>query len=68
MAVDSVIHSWDLARAIDADETLDPELVAFSYEELRRHAEDWRSGGAFGPAKAPADDLMQSLMLALTGR
>lgn len=68
MAVDSVIHSWDLARAIDADETLDPELVAFSYEELRQHAEDWRSGGAFGPAKAPADNSMQSLMLALTGR
>ena len=68
MAVDSVIHSWDLARAIAADETLDPELVDFSYAELRQHAEDWRSGGAFGPATPAADDTPQSLLLALTGR
>jgi uncharacterized protein (TIGR03086 family) len=26
---DTVIHTWDLARAIGADETLDPELVAW---------------------------------------
>jgi uncharacterized protein (TIGR03086 family) len=68
MAVDSVIHSWDLARAIHADETLDPDLVDFSYEEMRQHAEDWRSGGAFGPQRAPADDSTQSLLIALTGR
>ena len=67
MAVDSVIHAWDLARAIGADETLDPELVDFSYEELSQRAEDWRSGGAFGPAKEPADDSKQSRLLALTG-
>ena len=68
MAVDSVIHAWDLARAIGADETLDPELVDFSYEELRQSAEDWRSGGAFGPAKEPGDESKQSRLLALTGR
>ena len=68
MAVDSVIHSWDLARSIGSDETLDPELVDFSYAEMCQHAEDWRSGGAFGPAKEPADDSTQSLLLALTGR
>jgi uncharacterized protein (TIGR03086 family) len=68
MAVDSVIHSWDLARSIGADETLDPELVDFSYEELRQHSEDWRAGGAFGPAKKPADESRQSMLLALTGR
>lgn len=68
MAIDSVIHSWDLARAIGADETLDPELVDFAYEELHQHAEEWRSGGAFGPAKEPADDSSQSRLLALTGR
>ena len=68
MAVDSLIHSWDLARAIGADETLDPELVDFSYEELRQTAEDWRSGGAFGPAQEAGDDSTQSKLLALTGR
>jgi uncharacterized protein (TIGR03086 family) len=68
MAVDSVIHAWDLARAIGADETLDPELVDFSYPYLEQHAEEWRSGGVFGPEKAPADSSTQSKMLALTGR
>jgi uncharacterized protein (TIGR03086 family) len=68
MAIDSVIHSWDLARAVGADETLDPELVDFAYAALRESAEDWRSGGAFGPAKQPADDSPQSRLLALTGR
>jgi uncharacterized protein (TIGR03086 family) len=68
MAIDSVIHTWDLARAIGADETLDPELVDFAFDELRQHAEDWRTGGAFGPAKEPADDSNQSRLLALTGR
>ena len=68
MAVDSVIHSWDLARSIGADETLDPELVDFSYEELRQQAEDWRAGGAFGPAKQPSDESTQAMLLALTGR
>jgi uncharacterized protein (TIGR03086 family) len=68
MAIDSVIHAWDLARAIGADETLDPELVDFAFDELRHHAEDWRSGGAFGPAREPADDSTQARLLALTGR
>ena len=39
-----------------------------SYAELRQHSEDWRAGGAFGPAKDPSDDSMQAMLLALTGR
>jgi uncharacterized protein (TIGR03086 family) len=68
MAIDSVIHGWDLARAIGADEALDPELVDFAFDELRKVAENWRAGGAFGPVKEPADDSNQSRLLALTGR
>lgn len=68
MAIDSVIHAWDLSRAIGADETLDPELVDFAFEELRQHAEDWRSGGAFGPETEPANGSTQARLLALTGR
>jgi uncharacterized protein (TIGR03086 family) len=68
MAIDSVIHAWDLSRAIGADETLDPELVDFAFDELRKVAESWRAGGAFGPEKDPADDSNQAKLLALTGR
>jgi uncharacterized protein (TIGR03086 family) len=68
MAIDSVIHAWDLARAIGADETLDPELVDFAFDELRRVAENWRAGGAFGPVKEATNDSNQAKLLALTGR
>ena len=68
MTIDSVIHSWDLARATDGDERLDPDLVELCYAELEKSAEDWRSGGAFGPAMAPSDDSTQAKLLALSGR
>jgi uncharacterized protein (TIGR03086 family) len=68
MAIDSVIHSWDLARGIGVDEALDPELVEYAYAALAPVAEDWRSGGAFGPATDPADGSKQSRLIALTGR
>jgi uncharacterized protein (TIGR03086 family) len=68
MALDSVIHSWDLARGIGADEALDPELVELCHASLKDSAEDWRSAGVFGPEKAPSDDSTQAKLLALTGR
>ena len=68
MAVDGVIHTWDLARAIGAYEVLDPELVDYAYAEMLQTAELWRSGGAFGPASEPDGDSTQAKLLALTGR
>ena len=68
MAIDSVIHSWDLAHAIGAGDALDPELVDFAYADLQASAEDWRAGGVFGPEKAPSGDSTQAKLLALTGR
>jgi uncharacterized protein (TIGR03086 family) len=68
MAVDSVIHAWDLARGTGGDEALDPDLVAMAYEELERSAEDWRSGGVFGPATTPTNTSTQAKLLALSGR
>jgi uncharacterized protein (TIGR03086 family) len=68
MALDSVIHSWDLAHGIGADEKLDPELVELCYAGLKDSAGDWRSAGVFGPEKAPLDDSTQARLLALTGR
>lgn len=68
MVIDSVIHSWDLARATGGDEMLDPSLVELSYAELLKTAEDWRSGGAFGPERTAVDSSTQARLLALTGR
>ncbi len=68
MAIDSVIHSWDLARGIGVDESLDPELVDFCYGDLQASAAAWRGAGVFGPETIPADDSTQARLLALTGR
>jgi uncharacterized protein (TIGR03086 family) len=68
MALDSVIHTWDLARGIGADETLDAELVDLSYADLQASAEAWRAAGVFGPEKRRLGDSTQAKLLALTGR
>jgi uncharacterized protein (TIGR03086 family) len=68
MAVDSTIHSWDLARATGGDEHLDPALVELSYAELQRSAEDWRSAGLFAAQTDAADSSTQARLLAITGR
>jgi len=42
MTTDALIHSWDLARGIGADETLDGELVDLVYERTLPVAEHLR--------------------------
>lgn len=66
---DHVIHTWDLARAVGADERLDPELVALVLAGLAPQVEEWRSAGIFGDRVEVADDAdAQTRLLALTGR
>ncbi len=69
MLIDIVIHGWDLARGIGADDTIPPELLRVTMELFEPQAEDWRSGGSLGPrvpVAADADD--QTKLLALSGR
>ena len=69
LVCDHVIHAWDLARAIGADERLDPKLVDFATAFLSPQADGWRSAGAFGPRiDAPPDASPQDALLCLTGR
>ena len=69
IVADHVVHTWDLARGLHGDEALDPELVSFAWDYLSAHAEEWRAGGALGPAvEVPADADLQSRLIALTGR
>lgn len=66
---DHLIHAWDLARAIGADERLDPELVQACATWFDVQEEAYRSGGAIGPLQATsetADD--QARLLARFGR
>lgn len=66
---DVAIHTWDLARAIGADERLDPDLVAFVHDYLAPQVEQWRAAGAFAAATEVADDAdAQDKLLAMVGR
>jgi uncharacterized protein (TIGR03086 family) len=69
MTTDALIHSWDLARGIGADETLDAELVELVYERILPIAEHLHETGMFAPpVPVPDDAPLQTKLLALFGR
>jgi uncharacterized protein (TIGR03086 family) len=68
---DLLLHSWDLARAIGADETLDEACATHVLGNMLPMAEIIPSTGQFGagPTGAVADDApVQQRLLDLTGR
>jgi uncharacterized protein (TIGR03086 family) len=69
MTADALVHTWDLARAIGGDETLDADLVAAVYEQFAPHAEMLTGSGLFDPpVPVPDGAPLQTRLLALTGR
>jgi uncharacterized protein (TIGR03086 family) len=66
---DHLIHAWDLARAVGADERLDPELVDACAAWFASMEDIYRSIGAIGPRAetAPGADA-QTTLLAAFGR
>jgi len=69
MTTDALIHSWDLARGIGADDTLDAELVALIYERILPHVAELEASGMFGkPIPVPDDAPLQTKLLAVVGR
>jgi len=69
MTTDALIHAWDLARGIGADNTLDPELVELVYERTLPIAEHLQETGLFAPpVPVPDDSPLQTKLLALFGR
>ena len=68
---DYALHAWDLARAIGADEELDPDLVALIWEGMAPMAPMIGQTGQFGggPTGALGDDApLQARLLDLAGR
>lgn len=66
---DHLIHAWDLARGIDGDEKLDPEVVAFVYREMLPHAGSLSQSGAYAEiVDVPDDADVQAKLLGLVGR
>jgi uncharacterized protein (TIGR03086 family) len=69
LVFDLVVHSWDLARAIDGNEKVDPELVDAVYARIEPEADSLSASGAFDPpVPVPPDSDEQTKLIALTGR
>jgi uncharacterized protein (TIGR03086 family) len=66
---DVTIHSWDLARAVGTDETLDAELVSAVWTVFEPQQDTLAASGLYAsPVALPDDAPLQSRLLALTGR
>jgi uncharacterized protein (TIGR03086 family) len=66
---DFVVHAWDLARGIDADDRLDPDMVNFVYVAAEPMADMLAESGLFDPPiDVPSDADQQTRLLAIFGR
>jgi uncharacterized protein (TIGR03086 family) len=69
LCADTLIHSWDLARATGQDEDLDPVAVQQAMEFLAPIDEAIRRPGGFGPKiEAPPEADPQTKLLNFAGR
>jgi uncharacterized protein (TIGR03086 family) len=69
LTIDTLCHTWDLARAVGADETLDAAAVANAYDALSAVGDLIRVPGGYGPANEPAPDAdPQTRFLNFAGR
>jgi uncharacterized protein (TIGR03086 family) len=66
---DVFMHTWDLARATQQDERLDPDKCAVLLAGMEPMDEVLRQSGQYGPkVEVPADSDVQTRMLAFIGR
>jgi len=66
---DTLVHSWDVARATGQDETLDPAGVSYAFAMLLPNDEAIRGAGSFGPKLEPRPDAdEQTRFLCFLGR
>jgi len=69
LSVDLVVHGWDLARATDQDERMDPDDVEQVHAAMASMGDKLRGPGAFGPEiEPPADADAQTKLLCFLGR
>jgi uncharacterized protein (TIGR03086 family) len=69
LTADHCIHAWDLARGINGDDRLDPDLVRYVHDFMAPQAEQWAAAGVFASAvDVPADADLQTKLLAMSGR
>jgi uncharacterized protein (TIGR03086 family) len=66
---DVLVHTWDLARAVGADDRLDPAWCEMFYAGLPADAQALGSSGMFkAPVEVPCESDSQARLLARLGR
>lgn len=65
---DHLVHTWDLARAIGADEELPDDLVVACLAIVAPQEDEYRAAGLIGPRVATDRTDPQSRLLAMLGR
>jgi uncharacterized protein (TIGR03086 family) len=66
---DFVVHGWDLARGIGADDTIDPGFADAIYEQMKSMEDAMKSWGIYGDKIEVAETAdTQTKLLALFGR
>jgi hypothetical protein len=68
MCPDTLIHTWDVARAARVDDTLDPGSVAVVLAGFVAGDGPVRAPGRYGDAVDVAVESDQDRLIALTGR
>ncbi|MEU9147161.1 TIGR03086 family metal-binding protein [Streptomyces sp. NPDC048349] len=69
LTADCVVHTWDLSRAIGADDRLPDGLVEFSIKEVMPYADGLAASGMYAaPLVVPAGANAQTRLLGLLGR
>jgi uncharacterized protein (TIGR03086 family) len=68
LVADLLIHGWDLARAIGADESLDPTLVDHVADWFSGWEDGYRAAGAIGPRQPVSRGDHAAELLAAFGR
>ena len=69
LCADTLLHTWDLARATGQDDRLDPGAVEAATTFLTPNDEMLRSPGGFGPKIEPSADAdAQTRLLCFVGR
>jgi uncharacterized protein (TIGR03086 family) len=69
LEVDTLVHTWDIARAVGADESLDEEVCRRCFDRMIRADENMRRSGSFGPKLAfGEEDPIQVKALRFFGR
>lgn len=54
LCIDTVVHTWDLARATNQSELLDRDAVTIAFEGIRPADDAIRGDGGYGPKIEPA--------------